>query len=68
MVHSSMLAITTNGEHLTCSGFSLCKTVHFGSLDFIADYFGYLSLSPKESKSGATFMGQLATGHRRCGP
>jgi hypothetical protein len=37
-----MLAITTDGERLTCGGFSLGETVCFGSLKFIADYFGSL--------------------------
>jgi hypothetical protein len=35
MVHSSTLIVTTEGEHLTCGGFSLGETVHFGSLEFI---------------------------------
>jgi hypothetical protein len=29
MVHSSTLTIHTDGERLTCGGFSLNKTVHF---------------------------------------
>jgi hypothetical protein len=57
MVHSLVLAITTDGEHLTCGDLSLSKTIHFGNLDFIADCFGSLSLSPKEGDSGAAFMG-----------
>jgi hypothetical protein len=35
MVHSSMLAITTDSELLTYGGFSLNETVHFGSLEFM---------------------------------
>jgi hypothetical protein len=49
MVHSSMLAITTNGERLMCGGFSLSETVRFGNLEFIADHFDNLSLSPEGS-------------------
>jgi hypothetical protein len=57
MVHSSTLAITTDGEHLTGGGFSLGETICFRSLEFIADYFGLLSLSPKGSNSDAIFTG-----------
>jgi hypothetical protein len=39
MVHSSALAVATDGERLMCSGFSLDETVRFESLEFIADYF-----------------------------
>jgi hypothetical protein len=46
MVQTSMLIITTDGERLMCDGFSLGETVLFGSLEFIADCFGGLSLSP----------------------
>jgi hypothetical protein len=55
MVHSSALAVTTDSECLTCGAFSLCETICFGSLESIADCFGSLSLSPKESDSGTTF-------------
>jgi hypothetical protein len=57
MVPSSTLAITTDGEHLMCDDFSLGETVHIGSFEFIADYFGGLSLSPRRSDLGASFMG-----------
>jgi hypothetical protein len=62
MVPSSILSFSTDGEHLMCGGFSLNKTVHLGSFDFIADYFGGLSLSPKKSHSGTTFMGSTRSG------
>jgi hypothetical protein len=32
-----------------CSGFSLGETVYLGSFEFITDYFGGLSLSPRRS-------------------
>jgi hypothetical protein len=54
MVHTSTL---TDGERLTCGGFSLGKTIHFGSLEFITNCFDSPSLSPKGSDSGAIFMG-----------
>jgi hypothetical protein len=57
MVHSSTLAITTDSERLTCGGFSLGETIHFRSLEFIANCFGGLSLSPKRSNSSAIFVG-----------
>jgi hypothetical protein len=62
MVHSSMLSITTDGERLTCSAFSLSETVRFGSLEFITDCFSDLDLSHKGSDSGAIFMGTTRSG------
>jgi hypothetical protein len=56
MVPSSVITVTTGGECLMCDGFSLGETVRLGSFEFIADYFGSLSLSPKRGDSGATFM------------
>jgi hypothetical protein len=47
MVHSSALTVATDGEHLTCNCFSLSKTILFGSIEFIVDCFGGLSLFPK---------------------
>jgi hypothetical protein len=46
MVQSLALTITTDGEHLTCSCFSLDKTVIFWSIELIADCFSGLSLFP----------------------
>jgi hypothetical protein len=57
MVHSSTPAVATNCERLTCSGFSLGETVHFESLEFMADCFNALSLSPKGSDLGTVFVG-----------
>jgi hypothetical protein len=44
MVHSLVLAIATDSECLMCGDFSLSETIHFGSLEFIADCFGFLNL------------------------
>jgi hypothetical protein len=62
MVHSSTLAITTDGKHLTCGGFSLGKTVHFGNLEFIVDCFGSPRLSPKGNDSRVVFVGMAHSG------
>jgi hypothetical protein len=62
MVPSSALTITIDGTHLTCGGFSLGEIVHLGSFEFIADYFGGLSLSPRRSNSGTAFTGSTHSG------
>jgi hypothetical protein len=62
MVHSSALTISADGERLSCGGFSLSETIHFGSLLFIVDYFGRLSLSPMRNDSGTAFMGSAHSG------
>jgi hypothetical protein len=49
MVPSSALVVATDGECLTCGGFFLSETIHLRSFEFIADYFGGLSLSPKRN-------------------
>jgi hypothetical protein len=62
MVHSSTLTITTYGEHLTCDGFSLGKTICFENLEFIADCFGSPRLSPKGNDLGVVFVGMAHNG------
>jgi hypothetical protein len=59
---SSPLTISTNGECFTCSGFSLGETGCLGSLEFIIDCFGSLSLSPRRSDSDTPFMGSTHSG------
>jgi hypothetical protein len=56
MIHSSMLVVTTDGERLTCGGFSLDETIRFGSLEFIINCFGSLSFYPKENNSSTIFV------------
>jgi hypothetical protein len=62
MVPSSTLTVSTDGERLTCGGFSLREIVYFGSLEFIIDCFGSLSLSPRRSDSDTTIMGSTRSG------
>jgi hypothetical protein len=62
MVHSPKFVVTTNGEHQTSIGFTLGKTIHFGSLEFIIDRFGSLSLSLEGNDSSIMFMGMVHNG------
>jgi hypothetical protein len=62
MVHSSTLVVSADSERLTCGGFSLSEIVPHGSLEFIADCFCDLSLSPMRNNSGAAFMGATNNG------
>jgi hypothetical protein len=62
MVPSSVIVIDTNGERLTCGGFSIDETVHLGNFEFIANYFSGLSLSLRRSDTGATFMASAHSG------
>jgi hypothetical protein len=57
-----MLTVATNDKCPTCNGFSLGKTICFRSLEFIADCFGGLSLSPKWSDLDVVFMGTTRSG------
>jgi hypothetical protein len=52
MVPSSTISVATGGECVMCGGFSLGETVHLRNFEFIADYFGGLSLSPWRCDSG----------------
>jgi hypothetical protein len=62
MVPSSAIAVTADGERLTCGGLSLSKTIHLGNFEFITDYFGSLRLSPMRGDAGTTFMGPPHSG------
>jgi hypothetical protein len=62
MVPSSMLIVIAGDERLSCGGFSLDETIRFRSLEFIADCFGGLSLSPMGDGSEAIIMGSARDG------
>jgi hypothetical protein len=62
MLPSSVIIVTSDGEYLMCSGFSLDETVHLGNFKFIAEYFGGLNLSTRRSDVGAAFMGSTHSG------
>jgi hypothetical protein len=62
MVHSSVLAISTDDEPLMHDGFSIGETIHFWSLEFIIYCFGGLSLSPKGTNPGVVFVGIARSG------
>jgi hypothetical protein len=56
MVPSTVLTIAANDEHPSCNIFSLSDTIRFGSVEFIADHFSSLSLSPMGDGSDAAVM------------
>jgi hypothetical protein len=56
MVPSPKPIIVVDGNTLTGVGFALGETIRFGSLEFIADRFGDLSLSPEGNDSGAVCL------------
>jgi hypothetical protein len=57
MVTSPKFSFVANGRNLTGIVLAPSETIHFGSLEFIADRLGHLSLSPKEWDSGTIFIG-----------
>jgi hypothetical protein len=62
MVHSPKIASTTDSEHQTSVGFTIGKTIRFGSLEFITDRFGNLGLFAEGNDSGAVFVGMAHSG------
>jgi hypothetical protein len=62
MVLSYAVIVAADGERLTCGGFSLGETVHLRNFEFITDYFGGLSLSPRRGDEGASFVGSTHNG------
>jgi hypothetical protein len=62
MVPSSAIAVAADGERLTCGRFSCGETILLKNFEFIADYFGGLSLYPRRHDEGAAFMGSTRSG------
>jgi hypothetical protein len=62
MVYSSKFTIIADGKHQIGVGLALGKTIHFGSLEFIAERIDDLSLSAKGDSSGTIFMGMAHKG------
>jgi hypothetical protein len=57
MVPSPKLPFGANGNNPTSVGLALCSTIHFGSVEFIVDCLGRLSLYPQEWDSSDIFVG-----------
>jgi hypothetical protein len=67
MVPSSTITITADGERLTCDGFSLGEPIHLGNFELITDYFGGLSLSPRQVTQAPPSWAQLNAWHQPYG-
>jgi hypothetical protein len=59
MVCLLKLTFVANGNNLTGVDIAPSETIYFGSLEFTADRFGRLSLSPKGVDLGAIFVGMV---------
>jgi hypothetical protein len=62
MVYSLKLTFVVDDNNLTDVGLTPSKTIYLGSLDFTADYFGNLGLSPEGNDSGTLFIGMVHNG------
>jgi hypothetical protein len=62
MVPSLALTGAAGGGRLSCIGFSFTKTIRFVNLEFIANRFSGLSLSPIRDGSDAIVMGSARVG------
>jgi hypothetical protein len=62
MVPSSSIAITADGKRLACGGFSPNEPVCLRNFEFITDYLGGLSLSPRRGNEDAIIVGSTRSG------
>jgi hypothetical protein len=62
MVYSLKLSFIDNSSNPTGIGLTLGETICFSSLEFTADCFGRLSLSPEEGDSDALCVGMVHSG------
>jgi hypothetical protein len=62
MVHSLKLIIVGDGHRQTSIGFAPGKTIRLGTLEFIADHSGSLSVSLEGNGLGAIFVGMVHSG------
>jgi hypothetical protein len=62
MVTSLKLSFIANGDNSTSVSLTFYETIHFGSLEFIVDRLGRLSLSPYEGDSSTIFVGMVHIG------
>jgi hypothetical protein len=62
IAYSPKLTFVADGNNQTGIGLTLGETICFGSLEFTADCFSNLSLSPEGNHSGAVFVGMVHSG------
>jgi hypothetical protein len=66
MVYSPRLTFIANHKNPTGIGLAPGETICFDSLEFIANRFDHLNLSPEGDDPGAIFVGMMHSGHRLC--
>jgi hypothetical protein len=59
MVYSLNLTFIANRNNSTGIDLAPGETIYFGSLEFTADCFGRMSLSPEGDDPGAIFIGMM---------
>jgi hypothetical protein len=62
MVNSPKLSFVSNSNNLTGIDLAPGETIPFGSMEFITDHLGRLSLSPYEGDSSTIFVGMVHSG------
>jgi hypothetical protein len=62
MVYSLKLTFVANSNDQTSIGLTPVENIFFGSMEFTADHFDNLSLSPERNDSGTVFIGMVHNG------